>query len=311
MSRIGNKPDRDPRGRHRRRRPWPRHGERAQGRARPGDRPATWTVKVDDGVLTVTRPTDRGEHRALHGLTRSLIANMVEGVTNGFEKRLADPGRRLPRQARGQVARALARLLAPGQRPGSRRDRVRGPAADRGDRPRDRQAARRRDRRSDPPPPAAGALQGQGRSLRRRAGPPQGRQAGPIRDRVSMAVKTAQQRRLRRRRRVRAKVRGSAARPRLAVYRSNRGLYAQLIDDDARPHAGPGELDRGRAAEARRRRARQARRRAARRAGQGRRRRDLHLRSRRLPLPRPRRRPRRRRPRGRPAVLSFERDLDH
>jgi large subunit ribosomal protein L18 len=47
-----------------------------------------------------------------------------------------------------------------------------------------------------------------------------------------MAVKTQQQRRLRRRRRVRAKVRGSAARPRLAVYRSNRGLYAQLIDDD-------------------------------------------------------------------------------
>ena len=46
-----------------------------------------------------------------------------------------------------------------------------------------------------------------------------------------MAVKTAQQRRLRRRRRVRAKIRGSAECPRLAVYRSNRGLYAQLIDD--------------------------------------------------------------------------------
>ena len=49
-------------------------------------------VKVDDGVLTVARPTDRGEHRALHGLTRSLIANMVEGVTNGFEKRLQIQG---------------------------------------------------------------------------------------------------------------------------------------------------------------------------------------------------------------------------
>ena len=46
-----------------------------------------------------------------------------------------------------------------------------------------------------------------------------------------MAVKTAQQRRLRRRRRVRAKIRGTAECPRLAVYRSNRGLYAQLIDD--------------------------------------------------------------------------------
>ena len=50
------------------------------------------TVELDDGVLTVKRPTDRGPHRALHGLTRSLIANMVEGVTNGFEKRLAIQG---------------------------------------------------------------------------------------------------------------------------------------------------------------------------------------------------------------------------
>lgn len=50
------------------------------------------TVAIDDGVLTVARPTDRGPHRALHGLTRSLIANMVEGVTNGYEKRLQITG---------------------------------------------------------------------------------------------------------------------------------------------------------------------------------------------------------------------------
>jgi large subunit ribosomal protein L6 len=50
------------------------------------------TVEQADGVLTVARPTDRGEHRALHGLTRSLIANMVEGVTDGFEKRLEIQG---------------------------------------------------------------------------------------------------------------------------------------------------------------------------------------------------------------------------
>jgi large subunit ribosomal protein L6 len=43
-------------------------------------------------VLTVKRPTDRGEHRALHGLTRSLIANMVQGVTEGYEKRLEIQG---------------------------------------------------------------------------------------------------------------------------------------------------------------------------------------------------------------------------
>jgi len=50
------------------------------------------TVELDDGVVTVSRPTDRGPHRALHGLTRSLIANMVEGVTNGFEKKLEIQG---------------------------------------------------------------------------------------------------------------------------------------------------------------------------------------------------------------------------
>jgi large subunit ribosomal protein L6 len=49
-------------------------------------------VEQSDGVLTVDRPTNRGEHRALHGLTRSLIANMVEGVTEGFEKRLEIQG---------------------------------------------------------------------------------------------------------------------------------------------------------------------------------------------------------------------------
>jgi len=49
-------------------------------------------VEQSDGTLTVARPTDRGEHRALHGLTRSLIANMVEGVTDGFEKRLEIQG---------------------------------------------------------------------------------------------------------------------------------------------------------------------------------------------------------------------------
>jgi large subunit ribosomal protein L6 len=42
--------------------------------------------------VVVTRPTDRGEHRALHGLTRTLVANMVKGVTDGFEKRLEIQG---------------------------------------------------------------------------------------------------------------------------------------------------------------------------------------------------------------------------
>jgi large subunit ribosomal protein L6 len=50
------------------------------------------TVAQNDDTLTVTRPTDRGEHRALHGLTRSLVANMVEGVTDGFVKTLEIQG---------------------------------------------------------------------------------------------------------------------------------------------------------------------------------------------------------------------------
>ena len=50
------------------------------------------SVKQEEGAVTVERPTDRGEHRALHGLTRSLIANMVAGVTEGFEKRLEIQG---------------------------------------------------------------------------------------------------------------------------------------------------------------------------------------------------------------------------
>jgi large subunit ribosomal protein L6 len=56
------------------------------------DVPQRMTVEHSDGVLTVTRPTDRGEDRALHGLTRTLVANMVEGVTRGFEKRLEIQG---------------------------------------------------------------------------------------------------------------------------------------------------------------------------------------------------------------------------
>ncbi|MCH8811875.1 MAG: 50S ribosomal protein L6 [Gemmatimonadetes bacterium] len=50
------------------------------------------TVALDDGVITVTRPSDDPEHRALHGLTRVLIANMVEGVVTGFSKTLEIQG---------------------------------------------------------------------------------------------------------------------------------------------------------------------------------------------------------------------------
>jgi large subunit ribosomal protein L6 len=60
------------------------------------------SIEQGEGVVTVARPTDRGGHRALHGLTRSLIANMVEGVTDGFEKRLEIQGVGYRAQLRGK-----------------------------------------------------------------------------------------------------------------------------------------------------------------------------------------------------------------
>jgi large subunit ribosomal protein L6 len=72
-------------------------GELAQALA------ADMTVEQENGTVTVSRPTDRGEHRALHGLTRSLIANMVEGVVDGFEKRLEIQGVGYRAQLKGKT----------------------------------------------------------------------------------------------------------------------------------------------------------------------------------------------------------------
>src|SRR6188472_2031908 len=54
--------------------------------------PTRMKVEQAEGTITVARPTERGDDRALHGLTRTLIANMVEGVTKGFEKHLEIQG---------------------------------------------------------------------------------------------------------------------------------------------------------------------------------------------------------------------------
>jgi large subunit ribosomal protein L6 len=56
------------------------------------DVPGRISIEQGDGRVVVTRPTERGEDRALHGLTRTLVANMVEGVTKGFEKKLEIQG---------------------------------------------------------------------------------------------------------------------------------------------------------------------------------------------------------------------------
>jgi large subunit ribosomal protein L6 len=65
------------------------------------DIPAPITIEQSDSELRVVRPDDERENRALHGLVRSLVANMVEGVTNGFEKRLEIQGVGYRVQAQG------------------------------------------------------------------------------------------------------------------------------------------------------------------------------------------------------------------
>jgi large subunit ribosomal protein L6 len=64
--------------------------------------PRDITVAREEDRLVVTRPTDRGPHRALHGLTRTLVANMVIGVTDGYEKRLEIQGVGYRAQLRGR-----------------------------------------------------------------------------------------------------------------------------------------------------------------------------------------------------------------
>ena len=163
--------------------------------------PRDITVEQEGEELVVTRPTDRGEHRALHGLTRSLVANMVEGVTDGYDKTLEIQGVGYRAQLKGRDLELALGYSHPVPIKAPGRHRVRGPAAHARDRAGHLQAAGRRGRRQHPQAAPARALQGQGHPLRGRVRRPQGRQA-----RMSVATKPQ---RLRRRRRVRAKVRGT------------------------------------------------------------------------------------------------------
>ena len=122
-------------------------------------------VVQDGDVITVTRPTDRGEHRALHGLTRTLIANMVEGVTAGFEKRLEIQGVGYRAALRGSDLELALGYSHPVSIKAPERDRVRGSPADPDRGPRGLQAAGRRGRCVHPQAAQARALQGQGHSL--------------------------------------------------------------------------------------------------------------------------------------------------
>ena len=67
--------------------------------------PPDMVVKIEDGEMKVERPSDGRTHRAMHGLTRALVANMVEGVTNGFSKTLEIIGVGYRAESKGQAIR--------------------------------------------------------------------------------------------------------------------------------------------------------------------------------------------------------------
>ena len=187
------------------------------------------SFSVEDGILRVARRDDQRQSRALHGLSRALLANMVAGVANGFTRELLMTGVGYRASLQGSTLELLVgfshpvRLEAPEgisfEVPDAHADRGAG----------HRQATGRPGGRRDPAGAPAGALQGQGHSLLRREDPPQGGQGRSLRAMSAVRLKGRQRRHYR----VRRKVRGSAERPRLAVFRSNRYIYAQVIDDDA------------------------------------------------------------------------------
>jgi large subunit ribosomal protein L6 len=80
--------------------------------------PSPIEVKVEANQVLVTRPDDERASRSLHGLTRTLIANQIIGVTEGYSKGLEIVGTGLPRRAEGFRDRVRARLLAPRRRRG-------------------------------------------------------------------------------------------------------------------------------------------------------------------------------------------------
>ncbi len=88
MSRIGKKPVAIPKGVEVKLEDNNRVSVKGPGGTLTREMTPDMIIKIDNGVITVERPSDSKAHRALHGLTRSLINNMVEGVTKGFQKGL-------------------------------------------------------------------------------------------------------------------------------------------------------------------------------------------------------------------------------
>jgi large subunit ribosomal protein L6 len=123
----------------------------------------------NEGTLVVERPTDSKEHRSLHGLSRTLLSNMVEGVTNGYQKQLEIQGVGFRAQLVGeilQISVGYSHLIEVWPREGITFTVANDPQSR-------NQGACRADRRRDPQAPQTGTLQRQRHPLQRRICPPQ------------------------------------------------------------------------------------------------------------------------------------------
>jgi hypothetical protein len=125
------------------------------------------TVSIEQSGDTLTFKAANAEASAMHGTMRALVANMVKGVTDGYQKRLTLVGVGYRAQVAGDAS---------GRSPDAQRRQGGSSGADRDHRQGCRQAAGWTGRRGNPRLPSTGAVQGQGRALRRRAGGDQGNQ---------------------------------------------------------------------------------------------------------------------------------------
>ena len=300
-------PHRGARWRHRDGRRATGHRDGAPGRRWRATLPGAITVRQEDATLLVERPDDQRQNRALHGLTRSLVANMVTGRHRRLHEGARDRRRRLPGRGPGAGRRSSSRSASPTRswwtpptgspsrcppHPHRREGHRQGEGGPGG--------------RRHPQDPQARALQGQGRPLRSASvscARPARRPSSHGHHRTSRSASCA-----------------SGATPGCASRSSGtptarawpcsaraRHISAQVIDDTTGRTLAAGEHRGGRPAIGlgRQHRRRHSRGPAGRRAGQGRRRHPGRLRPRRLPLPRAGGRPGRRRPQSRTGVLTM------
>ena len=208
--------------------------------------PPGLTVSIEDGEVRSPAPATSRSERAFHGLLRSLVANSVEGVTKGFTQGPRDRGRRL--QGRGQGQERSSSRSATRTRSTSRSPRGSAIALDAkagkltvtgADRQKVGQTAAEIRKLRVPDPYKA-----KGIKYAERSHPAQGRKGG--REVSHESAKQRDEARRRVRVRIQQKVRGSGERPRLAVFKSGKHIYAQVIDDaSGRTLAHASSLDAG------------------------------------------------------------------